>query len=143
MSRIPLYQRVLLWLCLTLALGVVLTPLAEAAWSGSGSGTATALADTMPSGNRPSAAGSSSNVTLRWPAAVFPGGGSVAGYVIRRFNAANGAEATVGAGCSGTVTTTTCTEASVPSGAWIYTDTPVQHTWSGAQSTASAVVTLP
>jgi len=70
-------------------------------------------------------------------------GAPVAGYIINRYNALNGAAATVGAGCSGIVTTTTCTELSVPSGSWIYTDTPVQLSWMGTPSPASAAITVP
>jgi hypothetical protein len=130
-------------LCLTLLLGVVLAPLTEAAWSATGAGTASALADTMPSGSQPSASPTGTSVSLRWTAALLPGNEGVAGYVIHRFAATGGAEATVGPGCSGVVTTTICTEANVPAGTWVYTDTPVQDSWSGGQSAASAPVTVP
>ena len=143
MNQFPLHRRVLLWMCLVLAFGIVLTPLAEAAWGGGGTGTASAAAVTMPMGNQPSAGMSSNSAILTWSAAFFPDSHSVAGYVIRRFDAATGAEATVGAGCSGRVTATTCTETNLRSGTWVYTDTPVQGNWSGGQSSASARVNVP
>lgn len=59
------------------------------------------------------------------PAAALLDNKAVAGYVIDRFDAASGIQATIGAGGSGTVATTTCTELNVPAGTWIYTDTPV------------------
>lgn len=143
MRQIPLVVRVVLGLCLALPLGLTFTALAEAAWGIGGSGTASALAYTMPSGNQPAVSTSESSVTVRWPAASFPDGQGVAGYVIYRFDAASGTQATVGASCSGTVTTTTCTELNVPAGNWIYTDTPVQDNWIGGASAPSTPVIVP
>jgi hypothetical protein len=31
----------------------------------------------------------------------------------------------------------------VPSGSWVYTDTPVQASWSGGESPTSGTVTVP
>ncbi len=101
------------------------------------------MAYTMPAGGQPSASASGSSVSVRWPAAIFPDNKTVAGYIIHRFDAASGTQATVGAGCSGTVTTTTCTELNVHAGRWIYTDTPVQDNWTGTKSPASSPVTVP
>lgn len=123
------------------AASAVFAGAAIAAWSTAGSGTAGASATTMPTGNTPSVSASGSSVSVRWTAATLAGGTAVAGYVIHRYDAATGAPATVGAGCSGTVTTTTCTETSVPSGTWVYTDTPVQDSWTGAESPQSPPVT--
>ena len=83
------------------------------------------------------------SVTLSWTAATFPSGAAVAGYEIERLNAANGTPATVGAGCSGVVSATTCTEISVPAGSWVYTVTPVQKNWTGATSPDSSLLTVP
>jgi hypothetical protein len=143
MTQISLRLRALLGLCLALLLGLTVAPRVQAAWTGGGTGPSSALAYTMPSGSQPSARASGSTVSLRWSAVVFPGGQSVAGYVIHRFDAINGAQATVGAGCSGIVPTTTCTEHNVPSGTWVYTDTPVHNNWTGGQSAASATVSVP
>jgi hypothetical protein len=70
-------------------------------------------------------------------------GTAVAGYTISRYNVSTGASATVNASCSGTVTSTTCTEDSVPAGTWAYADTPVQDHWTGGQSPESAPVLVP
>ncbi len=115
---------------------------AVAAWTAAGTGSAGAAAVTMPNGNPPSAGASGSSVTVTWTAAKFATGAAVAGYTVQRFDAVNGAQATVGAGCSGVVTTTTCTELGVPAGTWTYTDTPVQDSWTGAASPASNPVTV-
>ena len=125
---------------LTVAVTVLVTqaPDALAAWTSAGAGTATAAATVMPTGQQPVVAVSGTSVSVRWPAATLPGGTAVAGYVITRFNAVNGTMASVGAGCSGVITSTTCTELAVPAGAWVYTDTPVQANWTGPASPASA-----
>ena len=68
-------------------------------------------------------------------------GQSVTGYTVKRYNAAGVAQ-TVGAGCSGTLTTLSCTESSVPAGAWTYTVTPSLDSWLGAESPRSAAVTV-
>lgn len=142
-SRMPLRLGLMLGLCLSLTLGLTLSVPALAAWGAGGSGTASSRAYTMPAGGQPLASASGNSVSVRWPAAVFPDNKVVTGYIIHRFDAASGAQAPVGAGCSGIVPTTTCTELNVPAGTWIYTDTPVQDKWTGTQSPASAPVTVP
>ncbi len=97
----------------------------------------------MPTGNQPAVSVSGTSVSLTWSAALFPDNQSVAGYLIERFNASNGAPAIVGASCSGTVRTTACTEQNVPAGNWIYADTPAQDLWVGGQSPASETVSVP
>jgi hypothetical protein len=118
-------------------------PAAYAAWSAPGSGTAAAAAATMPTGTPPAASVSGRSVTISWAAVTTTNGAAVAGYVISRYNALNGSRASVGASCSGIVTSTTCTELNVPAGTWIYTDEPVQLTWTGGESQPSNSVTLP
>lgn len=125
------------------ALCCVLPPAALAAWSAQGTGSAAGAATTMPTGSQPAGSANVSSVTVRWPAATMANGALVAGYIVNRYNAVNGAAATVGAGCSGVVTTTTCTEQSVPAGTWVYTDTPVQLSWTGGRSPASAPIVVP
>jgi hypothetical protein len=142
MARSLFRGRMLVGLCLALPLNVIFASGADAAWSSSGSGAASSLSYTMPTGGQPTASVSGTSVTVIWPAALFPDSQGVAGYVISRFNASNGTQAAIGAGCSGTVTGTTCTELNVPAGTWIYKDTPVQHNWTGGQSVASGAVTV-
>jgi hypothetical protein len=128
-----------------MAIGAVslLASPAGAQWAVGGSGRAAGAATTMPAGDAPTASANGNSITLRWPAATFTGGGSVSGYVVNRYDAVNGSKATVGTACSGLVTTTTCTELSVPSGHWVYTDTPVQINWTGSESPASNPATVP
>lgn len=113
-----------------------------AAWSAPGSGPAAGAAATMPTGGAPAAAATSGSVTVRWPAVAMSNGTPVAGYLVKRFDATTGAAATVGPGCSGIINTTTCTEQSVPVGTWVYTDTPVQLSWTGGQSPPSPPITV-
>ncbi len=140
--------RVSLWpLALTLAAGVPLaigpTSPALAAWSAHALGSAAGAATVMPTGSAPAGRVSGTSVIVSWPVATFASGAPVAGYVVMRFNAVNGTPATVGSSCSGVVATTTCTEASVPAGSWIYTETPVQLNWTGGQSPDSTTVVVP
>jgi hypothetical protein len=112
-----------------------------AAWSPDGVGQAVGAATTMPTGGQPTGRAGTGSVTVVWPAATLANGAATAGYVINRYDAVNGSLAIVGAGCSGVITTTTCTEQSLPPGTWVYTDTPVLASWTGGQSPASAPIT--
>lgn len=144
--RTPPLRRRAFWLvpaALIVPAALTATPAAFAAWSANGSGSSGAAATTMATGHAPTGSVFSSQVTLSWTAAPMASGAAVQGYVISRFNALNGSPATVGAGCSGVITTTSCTENSVPSGTWIYTDTPVEQSWTGTASPASQSITVP
>jgi len=116
---------------------------ALASWSAQGSGGAASAATVMPTGAQPVAGAAGSSVTVSWSASTFPGGPPVGGYVVKRFNAVTAVQSPVGSGCSGVVTATTCTENAVPSGAWVYTDTPVQLNWTGGASPDSTPVVVP
>lgn len=114
---------------------------ALAAWSAFTSGNAEAVAATMPTGSTPTARASGSTTTVVWNAAHLPDGTAVAGYIVNRYDATTGARATVGTGCSGTISATSCSEQSVPTGNWVYTDTPIQASWTGGESGRSNAVT--
>jgi len=129
------------WLALVLA--VIAAPAAQAAWSTPGAGSGAGAATVMPSGTAPGGSADGTSVTVTWTAAAFPGGTAVAGYVVKRYNSSTGTAATVGASCSGVITTTTCTESSVTPGTWVYTDTPVQANWTGGQSPDSTAIVVP
>jgi hypothetical protein len=116
---------------------------AYAAWSLAATGSSAGAAAVMPTGSTPTGSAIGGSVTLDWSAVTFPNGRAVAGYVINRYSTATGLPATVGSDCAGIVTTTTCTENSVPPGTWFYTDTPVQINWTGGQSADSASITVP
>ena len=116
---------------------------AWAQWSAVGSGAGGAAATTMPTGATPTAAGRGNQVRLQWAAVTLGSGAAVQGYDIRRYNAINGSQATIGAGCAGIITTTSSIEQMVPSGTWFYTDTPVQASWTGVESSPSSTVSIP
>jgi hypothetical protein len=127
-------------LSVLIALGSFLP--ASAAWSTVGTGSGAGAAAVMPSGTAPSGTGLGTTITITWATATFPDGNPVAGYLINRYNASTGAQATVGAGCAGVITNTTCTETAVPTGTWVYTDTPVQSSWTGGASPRSQPIGL-
>jgi len=116
---------------------------AMASWSNQGTGSAAGEASTMPTGNVPRGAASGSAVTIAWSPATFANGALVTGYIVNRYNALNGSGATVGPGCSGVITTASCTEMGLPPGTWIYTETPVQASWTGDESAPSSPILVP
>jgi len=116
---------------------------AAAAWSSAGAGSAAGAATVMPTGTAPSGSAAGNVVTINWAPAQMSNGTDVQGYIINRYNASTGAMAVVGPGCSGVVTSTTCAESSVAPGQWVYTDTPVQASWTGGQSPQSSPITVP
>jgi len=127
-----------------LAISMALVPLspAIAAWSTVGTGGAAGSSTVMPNGSEPSGIAVGDAVTVSWSPATLPDGVSVSGYVITRYSAVTGLVSTVGSGCAGIVTTTMCTEDSVPAGTWVYSDTPVQNSWTGGQSVSSTPVVV-
>ncbi len=116
------------------------TGTAYASWGGAGSGSGAVKAAQLPTATAPNASASVHSVTITWTAATI-GGQNVAGYTVKRYNTGGTAQ-TVGAGCSGTISGLSCTEAAVPSGTWHYTVTPVQGAWTGSESPQSSSVTV-
>ncbi len=122
-----------------LALLALVPASASASWRVTGSDAASAKASSLSTVAQPTAAIASGGVTVSWTA---PSSGAPAtGYLVRRFDGSGNVQ-TIGAGCSGTITTTSCTEASVPQGTWRYRVTPVNANWRGSESAASAAVTI-
>lgn len=111
------------------------------AWSAAGTGLAYSAATSMPAGGTPTVSVSGRNVIVAWDASTFPSGGSVEGYLVRRYDT-TGIEQLIGAGCSGTVSGLTCTETAVPPGTWAYGVTARQGEWSGAEGPRSGEVTV-
>lgn len=128
-------------LCSTLCAIACTAAVATASWQGGGSGSSNAKAVTLGGGSTPTATVSGRAVTLSWAATAAPAGGSVSGYVIKRYGA-DGQPQTVGAGCAGVVAATSCTESAVTPGTWTYTVTPKLGNWLGAESAAGAPVTV-
>ncbi|HET7048553.1 MAG TPA: hypothetical protein VFI54_09830 [Solirubrobacteraceae bacterium] len=116
------------------------TGTAYASWGGAGAGSGAVKAAQLPTATAPGVSASVHSVTVTWPAATI-GGQNVAGYTVKRYDSGGTAQ-TVGAGCSGTISGLTCTEAAVPSGTWRYTVTPVQGAWTGSESPQSSSVTV-
>jgi hypothetical protein len=114
-------------------------------WSGGGNdgdGNAAAGAATVNQGAAPTVSESgSANVVVSWGSSGLSNGVPVDGYIVKRYNAATGAQATIGADCSGTIAATTCTEPNTPIGNWVYSVTPViGSNWRGAESIESGAV---
>jgi hypothetical protein len=114
-------------------------------WSGSasnGGGAGRAGAATVGAGAAPSVGEvGSGNVVVIWGASSLSNGVPVDGYLVRRYDELTGVAGTILTGCSGLITTMTCTETDTPQGDWAYTVTPVigAH-WRGAESLRSGAV---
>lgn len=116
-----------------------------ASWQPTGSGVGSVGSKVMPGpGATPTATApvGSNNVTVTWTASTFAGGGAVPSYVVKRYDATLGTAQTVGAGCSGLVSATSCVEAGVPLGHWKYSITPAAGTWRGTEGAQSAAVVV-
>jgi hypothetical protein len=125
---------------LTVVVAGLSTGTAYASWGGAGSGSGAVKAAQLPTATAPTASASVHSITVTWPATTI-GGQNVSGYTVKRYNSGGTAQ-TVGAGCSGTFSGLTCTEASVPSGTWRYTVTPILGAWTGAESPQSSSATV-
>lgn len=139
-------RRRTVWLLIAMPLALVLiNGVAWAYWSADSvpGGNGAAAATTVEQGETPTAvAAEGSDVTLDWAASTLANGAPVAGYTIRRYDVATQALQTIQTGCAGAVTTTSCTEADVPTGQWVYSVTPVLGSnWAGAESPTSDAVT--
>jgi len=98
-------------------------------------------ADAVGAGNRPDATGSgSSTVSVSWSASTMVSGSAVDGYIVKRYPQAGGAAVLAGGTCSGLVIPVTCSDTSVPTGAWSYAVVPYRAGWLGSESLLSAAV---
>ena len=132
------------WAVLVLAVAVVLAALpatAVATWSDGAAGNAAAKAIALPAGATPAASVSGRSVTVSWSPTTIGAGATPDGYVVKRYGA-DDQPRTVGDGCAGTVSATTCTESAVLAGEWRYTVAPRRGNWIGAESAFSAVATV-
>ena len=118
--------------------------MAWAYWSASSipGGGGAAAATTVNQGATPTASLAGTAVTVSWAASTLSNGIPVSGYVVKRYDVATLSSQTILSACAGTVTATTCTENSVPTGQWVYSVTPVFATnWRGVESLKSNAVT--
>jgi hypothetical protein len=109
----------------------------SAGWGSGGSGAGAAGAKSMPGGNTPTATLVLTAVNVTWSASAFGGGPDVEGYLVKRYSALGGGAQTPGGSCAGTVTATSCSDSGIAPGSYTYTVTPVQGSWSGAESAQS------
>ncbi|MHB8273468.1 MAG: LamG-like jellyroll fold domain-containing protein [Dermatophilaceae bacterium] len=124
---------------------VLASGVAEAYWSaGSGTGgNGASAAATVNQGATPTASAAGQAVTVSWAARTLSNGNAVAGYIVKRYDVGTLTLQIILSACTGTVTATTCTESSVPTGHWVYSVTPVFATnWRGAESLKSNAVTI-
>jgi hypothetical protein len=123
----------------TIALLALVPASAPASWNGAGSDAAYADADSLGSVDQPARSIANRAVTITWTA---PGSGAPAtGYLVRRYDESGNGQA-IGPGCSGTIDTTSCTEAAVPPGTWRYRVTSVNANWRSPESAESAAVAI-
>lgn len=112
---------------------------AEASWNSDGFGRSYTAARSLGTPAAPAVALSGRQVTVNW---IAPSAGAPpTGYVIKRYDNSNN-QGSIGSACSGTVTGTSCTETSVPTGTWTYTVTTARGNWRGAESPRSNSVTV-
>jgi hypothetical protein len=114
---------------------------AQASWNHLAAGQGYSRARSVSAGSVPTASVSGRNVTVSWSASSLSGGGSVDGYIIKRYDTSGQAQ-TIGSACSGTVSALSCTEADVAAGDWNYSVTPKKGNWTGAESAQSSPVTV-
>jgi hypothetical protein len=101
-------------------------------------GQASARAVTVGAGNAPTTNVAGRSVTLTWAASTYSSGGNVAGYAIKRYDAAGLLPQTIAGSCANLVASTTCSEAA-PAGTWRYSVTPAVGNWRGPESPQVAV----
>ena len=126
------------FLVLVVAVGSAAFWTTGSASGGSGASAAT----TMAAGATPTAVlVAEGDVSVSWAAARLGTGQPATGYLVKRYDADTHVQHPVLAGCTGTVATTSCTEAALPAGRWVYTVTPrIADNWVGTESAKSAVV---
>jgi hypothetical protein len=113
---------------------------AEASWATSGSGAGYSKASSIPAGSVPSHTISTyPNVGLNWTALSVAG--APVSYTVRRYSEAGTLQA-IGASCSGSVATNSCTENAVPVGRWQYTTQATKGGWLGTESAKSTTVEI-
>jgi len=106
---------------------------------------------TLGTGATPSASLVGRTATVSWAQTIVAGNklGTLAsgGYTVRRYAvSAPGTPITPGASCAGSVTGASdplsCTETSLPTGRWLYTEVPTYFLWTGGTSSQSTAVTV-
>jgi hypothetical protein len=135
-----------LWRLLIVTLAICMTcGVAWSYWSSASApgGFGAAAAASVDRGAKPTVVVSGSTVTVSWAATSVSNGDSVSGYAITRYDQATLTAQTMLSQCAGKITSTSCSENSVPDGVWVYGVTPLLATyWRGAESLRSASATV-
>jgi hypothetical protein len=140
MNRVRRLVTPLVASCLVVSLGC---GAALAAWSVGSvpGGHGTGAAATVNAGSTPTAVVDGNAITVSWVASTLSTGEPVTGYLVKRYDATTLIQQTILTACTGTVTTTSCTERSVPPGHWSFSITPILASlWRGAESPKSTAV---
>jgi len=137
-------------LCVAASVLALAPGVASAYFTGAlvGGSNGSTVAGTLPQGSTPTAVDSGGNVTVSWTQNTVGGqtlgSYSGGGYTVQRYAATGGSAINPGSSCnttvSGSSTTLSCTESSVPPGSWYYEVTPVLNSWTGEPSAASGTV---
>jgi hypothetical protein len=135
-----------------LARAVVVTLLTSAAFAASpaehaaaafvalAAGPAAATMQSVPVSAAPVAIVSGREVTVSWTPTTLTGGTLSTSYTVRRYDTSDVAQ-TILAACDA-VTTTSCVEQNVPIGTWTYSVQAGMGSWTGAEGSKSATVTV-
>jgi hypothetical protein len=128
-------------LALVAVIVFALVSTATAAWQAGSAVNSKGSAKTMtvPQGATPTAVVAGDAVTVTWTATTSP---PATGYTVKVYDASSHIARPIGAGCSGIVTASPCTETGVPGGTWEYSATPLVDAWVGGESARSGPVTV-
>jgi hypothetical protein len=105
-------------------------------------GSSGARAGALSTGPTPTATAAGASVTVSWSAVSPPATGVAIRYQVTRKNTVTSATTPATGGCAGTLSSTSCVEASVPTGRWSYTVQVVVGAWSGAAGSSSNTVAI-
>lgn len=130
-------MRRLVALAMTLALTVVASTAALAAWSAVGTGTGHVAADEVPAATNVAAVRSGGVTTISWTPMAFQDGTAVGVEVTRDRTLPAGPTNEVVGSCAGE-TSGSCTD-TTPEGRWTYTVRGVHGPWSGTPGTSGDV----
>jgi hypothetical protein len=118
------------------AVGLAVVASSSAGWTLTASGTGAARAGSLGAGSKPTATTSgvvTISVALSWTATA-----GATGYVVQR----TGGLGILGGSCTGTVTTTSCTDSPVVTlQTYTYTVRPTRSGWTGTAGPGTAVTT--
>ncbi len=152
-NRRPKSRRRLVVLAVVIAVACACAAGALAYWTSGSTSGSNGRSDigSLGTGATPSASLVGRTATVSWAQTIVSGSplGSLAsgGYTVRRYAvSAPGTPITPGASCSGSITGApdplSCSESSLPTGRWLYTETPTYYLWTGGTSSQSTAVAV-